>query len=568
MDNPYENNSKKRFWSTAVKEKLENFQNLEVPSLSDYFTKYDNICTAGSCFAQHIGNLLRERNYKFKKSRYNHSSTSFGVGNIYTTRQLLQWLEFSVGSREWSESTVFKSECSHYYDYLLPRCEPKSKIEEIFDRRVDIANEMIANICTSDFFIFTLGLTEQWQTKSEEVLPSCPGTIIGVFNPEQHLFNNLTFSSIINDLKEIESHISKLNSRIKLIYTVSPVPLTATAENEHVIIANGASKAKLRAAIEQHLRTSKRSKYFPSFELITHNTMEDWRFEKNLRNVSKRGIDFVMKHSIKGRSERDILDKNKLNDFDVFCDEQKLESFNRNNSQQAYASNIFLIGDSQMNCLGKAFSRKKIQYNGGQILNASEFSFNKFALDKYEILKLDNNYEAQNIWSKTFKKLRNLSNNNTLIITNIGFQSYHNLVQAINKYQTAYLDVDDITNFYEKEKKTTLELLARLSEYGSILMLEDPNFYGFVNNSKEAKLISYCYAQQIEFLRGLATARGYTYKSYCQTILRDVDKETGQIQYAMHDTLHGSDIYYDRLTSFLKKDLNLSINKKLQKLPN
>ena len=275
-----------------------------------------------------------------------------------------------------------------------------------------------------------------------------------------------------------------------------------------------------------------------------------------------------MKHSIKGRSERDILDKNKLNDFDVFCDEQKLESFNRNNSQQAHASNIFLIGDSQMSCLGKAFSRKKIQYNGGQILNASEFSFNKFALDKYEILKLDNNYEAQNIWSKTFKKLRNLSNNNALIITNIGFQSYHNLVQAINKYQTAYLDVDDITNFYEKEKKTTLELLARLSEYGSILMLEDPNFYGFVNNSREAKLISYCYAQQIEFLRGLATARGYAYKSYCQTILRDVDKETGQIQYAMYDTLHGSDIYYDRLTSFLEKDLNLSINKKLQKLPN
>ena len=221
-----------------------------------------------------------------------------------------------------------------------------------------------------------------------------------------------------------------------------------------------------------------------------------------------------------------------------------------------------------MSCLGKAFSRKKIQHNGGQILNASEFSFNKFALDKYEILKLDNNYEAQNIWSKTFKKLRNLSNNNALIITNIGFQSYHNLVQAINKYQTSYLDVDDITNFYEEEKKTTLELLARLSKYGSILMLEDPNFYGFVNNSKEAKLISYCYAQQIEFLRCLATECGYTYKSYCQTILRDVDKETGQIQYAMYDTLHGSDIYYDRLTSFLEKDLKLTINKKLHKSPN
>ena len=208
-----------------------------------------------------------------------------------------------------------------------------------------------------------------------------------------------------------------------------------------------------------------------------------------------------------------------------------------------------------MSCLGKAFSRKKIQYNGGQILNASEFSFNRFTLDKHEILKIIDNYEAQNIWSKTFKKLNNVSNNKTLIITNIGFQSYHNLIQAINKYQTPYLDVEDISKFYEEEKKTSLELLARLAKFGSILMLEDPNFFGFVNNSKEAKLISYCYLQQVEFLKGLAAARGYAYKAYCQKILRDIDKETGQIQNAMYDSLHGSNIYYDKLTSFLEKEL-------------
>ena len=51
--------------------------------------------------------------------------------------------------------------------------------------------------------------------------------------------------------------------------------------------------------------------------------------------------------------------------------------------------------------------------------------------------------------------------------------------------------------------------------------------------------------------------RRYTYKAYCQKILRDVDKETGQIQSAMYDFLHGSDNYYDRLTRFLEKDLQL-----------
>ena len=203
MDNPYENNYERRFWSTAVKQKLEDFQNLEVPSLSDYITENDEICTVGSCFAQHIGNLLCKKNYKFKKSRFNNSSTSFGVGNIYTTRQLLQWLEFTFGLREWSDSTIFKSEYGNYYDYLLPRCEPKSKIIEIVNRRIDIADEMISHISSSDFFIFTLGLTEHWQTKLGEVLPSCPGTLIGKYDPEHHLFNNLTFYAILNDLKKI-----------------------------------------------------------------------------------------------------------------------------------------------------------------------------------------------------------------------------------------------------------------------------------------------------------------------------------------------------------------------------
>ena len=222
MNNPYENNDEKRFWSTAVKQRLEDFQNLEVPSLCDYVAENDEICTAGSCFAQHIGSFLIKRNYRFKKSKYGNSSTSFGVGNIYTTRQLLQWLEFSIGSRKWSESTIFKSECGQYYDYLLPRFEPKSKVTEIFNRRIDIANEMLSNIRSSDCFIFTLGLTEQWQTRLGEVLPSCPGALIGNFDSENHIFNNLTFFSILNDLKKIEVHISKLNSKIKFVLSKIP----------------------------------------------------------------------------------------------------------------------------------------------------------------------------------------------------------------------------------------------------------------------------------------------------------------------------------------------------------
>ena len=200
-----------------------------------------------------------------------------------------QWIEFFLGTREWSDKTFFEDNKNLFHDYLLPHLPSVSSKAQLLDRRVKVGDEFISHISVADVFIFTCGLTEQWVTRCDETLTICPGTVVGKYDPEQHYFINLDFSDILHDLSKIEEYILKLNPGINFIYTVSPVPLTATAEEEHVLVSTCFSKSKLRAAVGEHVRKSKKSEYFPSYELITHSNLGDWRFESNLRSVSSNG---------------------------------------------------------------------------------------------------------------------------------------------------------------------------------------------------------------------------------------------------------------------------------------
>ena len=75
---------------------------------------------------------------------------------------------------------------------------------------------------------------------------------------------------------------------------MSPVPLTATATDQHVLVATGYSKAVLRAVAGQLYADFEDVDYFPSFELITSSLARGAFFEENLRSVAPAGVALVM----------------------------------------------------------------------------------------------------------------------------------------------------------------------------------------------------------------------------------------------------------------------------------
>jgi hypothetical protein len=271
-------------------------------------SKSDPVSTAGSCFAQHIGRALSKAGYSWFdaepapailpediRRNFNYGIFSFRTGNIYTVALLLQWLNWALG-RLSPPNEVWEAD-GRFYDPFRPAIEPNgfaSKSELSASRQATL-EAIKRSVTESSVFVFTLGLTEAWLNRGEGyVYPMCPGTVAGCFNANLHEFHNYRYSEIRRDLEAAIALMKSVNRSIKLLLTVSPVPLTATAANKHVLVATTQSKSTLRAVAGDLADARDDVDYFPSFEIISSFPFRGMFYEKNMRSVAVAGVEFVM----------------------------------------------------------------------------------------------------------------------------------------------------------------------------------------------------------------------------------------------------------------------------------
>ncbi|MGV6800561.1 MAG: GSCFA domain-containing protein [bacterium] len=267
------------------------------------------LATAGSCFAQHLAKHLQSHGFNYLvteeahpaisyevAAKYNYGTFSARYGNIYTVRQLLQMAhrvngDFKPVDDVWRDGDA-------YIDPFRPNIQPGgfSSREELLadrERHFEAIREIFKQ---SDVFIFTFGLTEAWQAEADgAVFPLCPGVNGGEFSHDKYEFVNYTVDEIVNDFMEFTDILRGVNPNVKIIMTVSPVPLIATARDESVITATCYSKSVLRVAAETLAQKIQDAYYFPSYEVITGNFNRGAYFEEDLRQVRKEGVDHVMR---------------------------------------------------------------------------------------------------------------------------------------------------------------------------------------------------------------------------------------------------------------------------------
>lgn len=170
--------------------------------------------------------------------------------------------------------------------------------DEVIHSRARTLRAIRSAVEQATVFVFTLGLTEAWvNARSGVVYPTCPGTLAGTFDPDVHVFRNLDYPQVRDSLEQAIALIRRINPSIKIILTVSPVPLTATAEPDaHVMVATSYSKSVLRAVAGDVSRAMDFVDYFPSYEIITAPPYRAMFFDPNMRSVNARGVDHVMGH--------------------------------------------------------------------------------------------------------------------------------------------------------------------------------------------------------------------------------------------------------------------------------
>ncbi len=272
--------------------------------------KRDKIATAGSCFAQNIARHLQERGYNYLVTEQVHPIISdsvardfgYGVftaryGNIYTARQLLQLTQRAYGAFQPVEDCWQARD--GFLDPFRPNIQPVpfATLDEFYQQR-EIHFAAFRNMLEqANVFVFTFGMTEAWMHREDgAVFPLAPGVAGGVFDPAVHAFHNFTVSETVADFMEFVARFRSVNPSVKILMTVSPIPLAATARpDQSVIAASSYSKAVLRVAVEELTQKIQNCFYFPSYEIVTGHHADETYFKDDLRQVRRSGVEHVMK---------------------------------------------------------------------------------------------------------------------------------------------------------------------------------------------------------------------------------------------------------------------------------
>lgn len=308
-NHPYKNLPDKAFWRRTVAEPAAG----DVDPVGEFnlsITPQMKVATAGSCFAQHISRYLKNSGYNYyiaepghpqigeaQRAAHNYGLFSARYGNIYTTRQLWQLFQRAYGNFKPSEGVWHESD-GVFLDPFRPTTQPGgyvSRLELEVDREQHL-RAVRTMFETLDVFVFTLGLTECWQSTDDgAVFPLCPGVDGGVFDRRRHEFYNQDADDVIEDMTQFREALLKVNPAAQIILTVSPVPLMATAEpGGNVLSATTYSKSVLRVAAETMRRRHSDIHYFPSYEIITGAFNKGAYYANDLRNVLETGVGHVM----------------------------------------------------------------------------------------------------------------------------------------------------------------------------------------------------------------------------------------------------------------------------------
>ncbi|SMD04209.1 GSCFA domain-containing protein [Primorskyibacter flagellatus] len=354
--NPYSSQPPKSFWRSAVAEPgLYRMSDLWTPAFS--LPANARFATYGSCFAQHISRALQTRDLNWVNAepapgktsaalaaKYNYGVYSARTANIYTARALETWIELAEDPKL-TKSIEIWQDGTRFRDSLRPLIEPDgfASREEAHTMLRSTAKACRRSIEDAEVLVFTMGLTEGFEhAETGQPYALCPGTVAGQFDVDLHVFRNYGFTEILASMNAAITGMRRINPEIKLLLTVSPVPLTATASQDHVLVATTYSKSVLRAVAGELARNDPSIDYFPSYEIISAPPARGQFFEPNMRSVSPYGVSLVMEHFFRGLDlsepakdhspdpsvERRISAEKEMEAEDLACEELLLEDEN------------------------------------------------------------------------------------------------------------------------------------------------------------------------------------------------------------------------------------------------
>ena len=256
------------------------------------FKNTTKIASIGTCFARNIKDYLIKNNYQYmvlaEGPCTKHSSARFD--RVFNTSCLLQELNRSKNRFKepylWELSHNKKKILLNPFRKNLCYDNKKEFEDEIAEHQLNV--KKIVNSC--DILILTVGQSEIVRCKkSNFVFAQVPPAEI--YDKELHSYETLNEKQNLENLSQIVE-ILKKNTNLKVILTVSPIPLRATfRKDSDSIQSNFENKFALIKVAKKIASLNFNVSYFPSFEMVY--SLRD-PFLDDARHLKEKVINYVM----------------------------------------------------------------------------------------------------------------------------------------------------------------------------------------------------------------------------------------------------------------------------------
>lgn len=262
----------------------------------------DTVYAIGSCFARNVEKALEGAGLRVLSREFDLGEIGASIEdganffNKYSIHSVLNEIRWALERDTFPGADIaYEIGRDRYVDAQLGMARLDFPIDTILAFRHRYLDAIRA-VVDADVVILTLGYVETWfDRKLDLYLNVMPPTQMIKAEPDRFEFRVLSYHDVLAGLNDLYALLQKYRTKpLKMLVTVSPVPLLATFRDMDVLVANAYSKSVQRAALDEFLIGKTGVDYFPSFEFVTlSNPSVAWS-RGDYRHVSQDVINRIM----------------------------------------------------------------------------------------------------------------------------------------------------------------------------------------------------------------------------------------------------------------------------------
>ncbi|MEZ5541728.1 MAG: GSCFA domain-containing protein [Pseudomonadota bacterium] len=221
------------------------------------------VFTVGSCFARNVERALMSAGIEVVNSpqRINVEPSHLNKYNAFAI-----WQELAMAIDDsYDESLCLEVKPEKWIDYT------GNGFYKTRDALLEARNKILAAnllIREAGFFILTLGLTEAWYDKETGKYLNITPLDAARATPDRYECHVLDYNDNLDFSRRLIELVRRENDHVRIVITVSPVPLVATFTGHDIALRNMVSKSTLRAVADSLINEYEFCDYFPSYEMV------------------------------------------------------------------------------------------------------------------------------------------------------------------------------------------------------------------------------------------------------------------------------------------------------------